>query len=99
MISEVQDTSILAFHEIEAQGILGKNQKKVLSLLIERGPLTNREIAAALGMEINGITPRIFELRALYLVEERGRKRDLQTKRLAIVWGATRKEKQKSFDF
>lgn len=63
MLSSVRDTSLMAYIEIEPE--LGARQMHVLSVLRERGSLTNTELSQVLNWTINRVTPRIFELRAL----------------------------------
>ena len=87
----IQETSLMAYEGIKIK--LGQRQRQVLSLLEgSKEPLANREIAHALGREINSITPRVKELRDLGLVE----KKSLKTifGRLSIAWGVVERKTQ-----
>ena len=66
-MSSVRDTSLLAYC-CEVEPSLGERQRHVLSVLRERGCLTNSELGQVLGWSINRVTPRVFELRRLGLV-------------------------------
>lgn len=63
----LQQTSLLAFAEVRPK--LGERQARVLDLLEEAGPLSNRDIARLLHWDINMVTPRCLELRQKGLVE------------------------------
>lgn len=67
---------------------LGHRQQQVFDLLRTVSDLTNMEIARALRIEINRVTPRVLELRAKGLVVE-GRKRECRiTGNTAQAWRA-----------
>lgn len=79
------DTSRTAYREVIPT--LNERQAVVLSLLEGSRPLTNTEIADQLGWEINRVTPRIHELRALGQVKDFGKRRCSKTGRKAYQWG------------
>lgn len=78
-----QPTSILAWRR-EIQPHLGERQEVVLEAL--KGDMTNLEIAEKLGVGINTITPRIFELRKMKLVRESHKRKCKISGRTAIAW-------------
>jgi len=78
-----QATSVLAWRS-EVKPTLGTRQQSVLDAL--RGDMTNSEIALKLGVPINTITPRIFELREKGLVVEFTKRKCRVTGRTAISW-------------
>jgi len=81
---KVRETSLEAFEEIRKN--LGERQKQVYEKLKELGMATNKMLSRACYLDINSITPRVFELREKGLVTEA--KVDLCpiTKRKAIWW-------------
>lgn len=81
----VQETSLEAYEEIKPT--LGEKQRMVLSLLEKTiKPMTNSEIARALGWSINRVTPRVFELREKGVVAEAGKRPCTITGRNALTW-------------
>lgn len=77
----VQDTSLEAYYMYEK---IGKMQSKVLDVIINYGPVTNKEIANIMNKPINTITPRVKELREKGLVYRRGHK--VVEGRRSITW-------------
>lgn len=59
-MSAVQQTSLFAFEEIQPK--IGKKQKAVRDMLALHADMTDKELAYALGWEINTVTPRRGEL-------------------------------------
>ena len=86
MISSVRDTSLMAYFEVEPE-LVGR-QAHVFSVLEERGPLSNSELAEVLGWGINRVTPRIFELRRLGRVVMETQRSCRVTGRMVYVWRA-----------
>jgi len=80
----VQQTSINAYKDI--MPVLGDKQLEVLRMLKARQPATNSELARYLGWRINTVTPRVYELRQLELVEEAGKRSCDITGRRAMTW-------------
>ncbi|MDP1570800.1 MAG: hypothetical protein Q8L86_12450 [Vicinamibacterales bacterium] len=80
----IQDTSLAAHESIKPE--ISERQAKVLKVISELGPVTNKQIARSLGWPINTVTPRTLELREAKLVEEAGKERDPDTGRHAITW-------------
>ena len=75
----VRDSSIIAYHSITNSGILGSQQKQILSLLTDNQSdpfngkhwnFTRKEIAKILDLEINAVSGRVNELIKKNLVEE-----------------------------
>ena len=76
----VRDSSIIAYHSITNSGILGSQQKQILSLLQDNKHdpfnknnhwnFTRKEIAKILDLEINAVTGRVNELIKKSLVAE-----------------------------
>lgn len=85
----VTQTSLLAYQEVLLN--LGERQLEVLRCLNKIQPATNMMIAEELGWSINRVTPRIFELRKLRLVEEDKKDICIITQRLASYWRFNRK--------
>ncbi len=76
-----QDTSVSAFMGV--QHVLGARQKAVYEVL-EKGRMTDKQIAERLGWAINEITPRRGELVKMGLVRKAGVTK--QDGRSAILW-------------
>jgi hypothetical protein len=81
-----QPTSLEAWSAL--QDSLGDKQKIVYDALRTLGEASNKELSVGLGWPINCITPRMFELRQLGLVEFSRVKVDVHTGRSEIVWKA-----------
>lgn len=83
----VRRTSLEAYREIEARGLLPAARLRVLRLLAERGrPMTGTEVDTELG---RGAHKRLSELERLGCVAERGTIACPLTGRRAIAWEAT----------
>lgn len=78
----MQPTSLSAYRDV--QPYLGERQALVLGAL--EGEMTNSEIARAVNLPINVVTPRVFELRARGLVENAGKRACTITGRTALTW-------------
>ncbi len=87
-MNKMQQTSLEAYYSLEN---LGKKQRVIFEVIKLEQPCTDKQIAEAIGMEINRITPRRNELVAMGLVVEHDRVKN-EYNRLAIRW------KQKSED-
>lgn len=87
MKTNVRQTSLLSYYD-EIRDNVGKKQKDVLDIFIwsREGELTNSEIAKHLEWPINTVTPRVFELRKLKLLEEAKKRKCRITGRQAIAW-------------
>jgi hypothetical protein len=84
----IQSTSIEIFLK-EVYPTLRARQRPLLHFLRSSGgDHTNAEIAAALSLPINHVTPRCLELRQLGLVLESGRRRCRVTGNTAKAWKA-----------
>ena len=94
----IQSTSLQAYENVKKE--LGYKQLKVFYYLNEHISATNTEIANGLGLPINTITPRVFELRQKELVVEKEKRKCFITHRQAIAWKINTEEpKQKEFLF
>lgn len=80
----IQETSREARAKVSPH--IGRAQREILSFISTRVNATNREIAKGLGWEINRVTPRVLELRAMGRVIEAGRRNDMETGRRSIAW-------------
>ena len=89
----VRDSSIIAYRSITNSGILGSQQKQIMSLLKdnERDPFngkhwnfTRKEISKILDLEINAVTGRVNELIKKSLVAEDPVRRCSITRRKVI---------------
>lgn len=86
-----QPTSLSAYWN-EIQPRLGERQREVFRIITAYGgDWTNSEIAAHSKKPINTITPRIFELRKLGLVEESQKRICKVTGRRVIAWKRVQK--------
>lgn len=89
-----RDTSIEAYRQIEAEGLLSRRRWQVYEILYHYGPLTAGEIARHAidkGIEVKEqtITPRMAELRERKVVKEVGVKVCSTTGRNCIAWDVT----------
>ena len=80
----VQSTSVIAYRDIEPT--LGKKQQLIFGVLGLFANMTNNELARYLDWQINTVTPRVFELRKLGLIEEGERRPCDVSGRLSIAW-------------
>jgi len=84
-------TSYLALREIRERGLVGRVQLEVYELLARRGPLTGREIDAALarpGESRTSYHKRTSELARMGLVAEAGHRPCGVTGHQAVTWRA-----------
>lgn len=82
--TNVRDTSLEAYEDIQPG--LNRRQSQVFNFLSGVETATNAEIARDLGLPINQITPRIFELRKKNVVFEAGKRRCDVTGRTVYSW-------------
>ena len=80
-----QQTSMAAYRK--AQRIRGEAQAQVFRCVRTNGPMTNMEIAEALGWSINRVTPRVLELRHAGFLQKMGVKRCRITNNNCLFWG------------
>ena len=81
----IQQTSLLAYQSILDD--LSRRQKEVLEILGKHDGMTNKEIARALRLDINSITPRTNELVKRGIVyDSKERRSDPDSKSSAIIW-------------
>lgn len=59
---------------------------QVLAALIELGPMTADEVAAALGLSVLSVRPRVSELAAMERIERTGERRQNVSGMNAAVW-------------
>jgi DNA-binding MarR family transcriptional regulator len=76
---------------------LGGKQTKVFEVIRRLAPCTDRQIARALGWEINRITGRRNELVAMGLVERSGTTTDPDTGKTVALWKAVQEGQQEMF--
>lgn len=84
-MNNVQQTSRIAYRE-EIKPTLGIRQEATLYALRRLGPSTNKEVSRWLELEINSITPRMYELVKKGLVREWGTRLCKITGRRCIAW-------------
>jgi hypothetical protein len=88
-MSQVADTNLEAYHT-RVLPCLADSQRVVYELLdtatLNGYDMTNMEVASALHMSINRITPRVLELRELGLVVLSQRRRCGVTGNWAMSW-------------
>ena len=80
----IQPTSLEAYHVIEPD--LGNLQREVYIVIKNNSHVSNHDISRILGWEINRVTPRVKELRAMGLVVCMCTKTDRLTKRKVMCW-------------
>jgi DNA-binding MarR family transcriptional regulator len=68
VIGMIQQTSLVSWNEINLAGVVGKQQAIIFTAIKQLNEATNKEIAAYTKLEINSVTPRVYELRAKGLV-------------------------------
>lgn len=80
----IQQTTLNAYKEVKTS--LGARQKIIYDCLKIMQPATNLMIAQRLGIPINYITPRMFELREKKLVGVAFQNKCKNSGRWAIYW-------------
>lgn len=90
----LRQTSMEAYQRICDDGTVSRQESIVLQCLISNGDLTDKEIKAKTGMEINAVTGRRNGLFKKGIVEKKGFRHQASGKR-AIVWGLSGTEKPK----
>lgn len=65
---------------------LSKMQMQVYNIIKDYGPVSNEEIAKILKLYPNNITPRVYELRKLGLVEYSGESKAVSSNRSVSLW-------------
>lgn len=86
----IQQTSLDAWRDIQAD--LGRRQAQVLNVFLNYPGFnyTNTELSKVLGLPINQVTPRVYELRQKGLLVEATRRVCNVTGRVVIAWGLNR---------
>ena len=86
----IQQTSLEAWHDIQRD--LGRRQAQVFNIFVTHPCFnyTNTELSRILGLPINQITPRVFELRQRGLLVEATRRVCNVTGRVVIAWRLNR---------
>jgi len=79
-----QQTSLMAYSEIKME--LGERQEEVYNLIKSLGSVNNMIIARRLALPINSVTPRVYELRELGLVEKDCMRACPISKRITWFW-------------
>jgi len=67
--------------------VLPEKRFKVYQILLEQGPLTNKQIAERLEWTINRVTPRVKELREMGIVRRVKQMCDPESGVTVNVWG------------
>lgn len=80
----IQQTSLFSYVSIKPG--LGERQRQVLEALKVLGEANNLMIAKKLGLPINMVTPRVFELRKMGAIVESYRDFCPYTKHMTIFW-------------
>ena len=83
----IRRTSLKAYEEIEAEGLLSRQRWETYKVLFHHGPLTAKQVTEAFG--ITGAWKRLPELRDLGVAEELGTAPCPVSGRQAIVWDVT----------
>lgn len=87
----VRQTSLEAYQEIKANGLLNKRRWQVYDLLFKEGPLTIFEICEKLepGAFSGSFTSRVSELKRIGVVAEVGITKNKRSGKRAILWDVT----------
>lgn len=88
LAQEHSETSKDAARKIEA--VRGEKRQRVLAYLLDYGPATDQEGAAALGMDPSTYRPRRIELEEANLIRKTDRTRATKSGRKAAVYEAVR---------
>ena len=86
-MSYVRRTSLSAYHEVMASGLLGERQKQAYEVLFHHGPLTGNELSQMMGRP--GQWKRCSELKKRGLAIEVGERECRVTGRQCIIWDVT----------
>ena len=81
----MQQSSLEAYQLITP--VLPEKRYEVYQILLEHGPLTNKEIAEQLKWTINRVTPRVKELRDMGIVHRVDQVCDPESGITVNVWG------------
>lgn len=92
MKRHIEKTSLDAYNIISLE--LSERQNEVYEIIKEFGPISNSDISRKLGLPINSITPRVYELREIGIVIRQGTTKDKLTSMTVIVWGIPTKLKK-----
>ncbi|MGD0591074.1 MAG: hypothetical protein ABSA44_09785 [Bacteroidota bacterium] len=65
---------------------LAEDQQKVFELLLNEGPMTNKEMGERLGMDASTISARNNELRAFGLIKDAGKRQCRITRMIVHAW-------------
>ena len=86
-MTEVQPTSLEAYLRIQDEGIPDTQQDMILMLFrFSKEPMTNREIANALGLEPSTVSARRNELIDHGLMRQAGKRRCRVSGFTALTW-------------
>ena len=89
MKTAMQQTSLFAFDELLREGKISKNEQKVLAVIGNIQPCTDREIADVLGWQINRITGRRNALMNKKIITNQGLKQYMHYKS-SMAWRLVR---------
>ena len=82
----VRETSINTYHDVIAEGLVGRRQRQVFEYLLKNPNKTDKELSVGLNIPINVITPRRGELVTFGMVEDCGIRPCGITSRRAHFW-------------
>ena len=82
----IRETSVDAWHDIQASGVLGTEQLKAYGCLYKYGPQTGRELNDKLGPDMH---KRLSELERYGIVASKGKRKCGITGRIVLEWGVT----------
>jgi len=89
MKRHIEKTSLDAYNVISLE--LSERQNEVYEIIKEFGPISNAGISRKLGIPINSITPRVYELREIGIVVRNGTAKDQYTQMTVILWNVPTK--------
>ena len=82
----VNEKSVDSYHQLLESGTISKRQAQVYEAIMTLEKCTNRQIAQALGWDINRVTGRVSELREKHVIIYAGDYKDSETNRTVNLW-------------
>lgn len=87
-----RQTSMTAYRQLVASGVIKGNQDRVLAHIVDYGPATSGEILFRMNVRnVNAWRARFTELQARGLITEVEQRKCTITGRLALVWEFTKR--------
>lgn len=84
----IRETSIEAYNQIKANGLLSKRRFQIYDCLYFNGPMTAMEVFKKLGLRTNQ-SGRFTEMEKLEVIQDAGTKLDDETGMTVTLWDVT----------